>query len=718
MVDGYYLDGPAQGGTGGFNLLDLSLIRGFLWRQRFILVGVTAVILILGYVVTVLTQPLYTATATVRVDPEGGEIIEGQEMLDLRGSDMVRYTQTLSAVLQSRSMAYQVVDKLKLASDPSFMGDAAAPKNADAKTLASRREAAASRVRGGLSVNNPSTDRIMAISYQSEKPAEAARIANAYVDAFVTDDLRRSFEKNAYAQQYLADQIAKTRAELTAAERRAISYARANKIVSPSLLGGVSQQGTTDSNIPQTVTASNLASVNSAYTAATTRRIAAEQRWRAVAGVSPERLPEVQQNPTYQNLVAARAKAASEAADLRTRYGDNYPRIVELNAQINTLDRQLSKTASDIKDGLRQTYEVAAKEEGALSGELNKVSSETLDEQDRRVAFNQMDRSVTALSTQLQSLLERYNQISSAANLKPGTITKLDAAMVPGAPSSPNLFKNLIVALGLGLGLAVALAVLRDVLDDRLRSLEDVERKLDLHPLGATPLVQDGEVGELSLPLAEAYSSIRTSIDFVLPERDHNVLMLTSSQASEGKSTTSVAIARRFAQLGRKVLLVEADLRKPSLNLQFGLPRAKKGFVEVLLGECKLEDALLEQLTPNLDVLPVGAIPSNPTDVLSSAPIEDFIARYRQEYSMIIFDAPPVMGLADAPLLSRQTDGVIFIIEANRAHFGQAKAAVRRLRAANANFLGVVMTKFRALEAGEAYDYHYSYYTYGNEAKS
>ena len=387
----------------------------------------------------------------------------------------------------------------------------------------------------------------------------------------------------------------------------------------------------------------------------------------------------------------------------------------ELQAQVSTLDRQINAIGAEIKNALRSDYVVAQRQEAALSGELDRVSGQTLDEQDRRVTFNQLNSTSAALRTQLQALLERYNQISASANVKPSTITLLDEATVPTSPVSPNLMRNLLIALVLGAGAAVALAIVRETLDDRLRSGEDVERKLGIPLLGLTPLVAGDDDVEDSPALAEAYSSIRAAIDFALPHANNNIVLLTSSQSVEGKTTTALAVAREYARLGRKVLLIDADLRRPSVARVFGFKRSAKGFAEVLAGEATLGEVLIDQPQPNLDVVPVGAIPPNPVEVVSSKRLDDFFDHYRHEYDIIVIDSPPIMGLADAPLLSRVADGVVFVVESNRAHFGQAKTALRRLRDADVRLLGVVLTKFRALEAGQSYGYGYNYYTYGDK---
>jgi capsular exopolysaccharide synthesis family protein len=200
--------------------------------------------------------------------------------------------------------------------------------------------------------------------------------------------------------------------------------------------------------------------------------------------------------------------------------------------------------------------------------------------------------------------------------------------------------------------------------------------------------------------------------------RNRNVIQLTSSQAGEGKSTTAVILAELFAGLGRRTLLVDADLRRPGVAALLGTERPKVGFVEVLLGHVALEEAVVKGMHKNLEILPMGAIPPNPVEILGSQELRDFIAKYREEYSLIIFDSSPVLGLADAPMLAHLVDGTVFVLEANKLPFGRARAAVRRLSAAGGHVIGVILTKYRALEAGEPYDYQYDYYQYGREKQA
>ncbi|MBF9150796.1 GumC family protein [Novosphingobium jiangmenense] len=711
-------DGEMGGGLS--SMLSLSTIRGIVYRQRFMLIGIITLALVAALVITLLTRPLYSASTTVRIDPLTSNIVDGQNLEpEVPVNEIDRYMQTQATVITSRRIAYQVVDTRKLDTREDFLGDFATKRPdgmSDKDWKHERREAAAGMVQGGVKVDVPMENRVITITYTSPSAKLAAEVANAVADVFVQEDLRRALETNVYAQNYLKGQIEKLQRSVQNAEEAANAYAKANGIVAQAPMAS----SATDGDTSQTVTVATLATVNETYTAARTKRIAAEQRWNAVSGVPAGQLPEVQQNNAIQGMIAERSKAITELSQLRQRYGESYPRLRELNAQVSSLTTQINKASNDIKSAIRDDYTIALRQEQALEGELNKVSGKTLDEQDRRVRYNMLDREATAQRTQLASLLTRYNEISSAANLKPGTSSKLDAAQVPGGPVSPNLPKNMLIGLFLGSALALAIAVLREAFDDRLRTTEDVERKLGLPLLGYTPDISDRDViEEINDPfsiLMEAYSSIRSSIDFAVPG-NHRVLQVTSSEPSEGKSLTASTIARKYAQLGRKTLLIDADLRKPSLFALFGTTRPKSGFVEVLLGDVRFEDALIPNTPENLDVLPVAPSKVNPVELLSSQVLTDFVEKYREQYSLIIFDSVPVMGLADAPLLSRIADATVFIVEANRAHYGQAKTAVRRLMSAGARMAGVVLTKYRAAEAGMSYDYHYQYYAYGERSK-
>jgi capsular exopolysaccharide synthesis family protein len=714
-IDAYMPDGRSVPHQPGPQLISISAIRGILFRQRWLIAGVVSAALIAGLIATLLATPMYQADAKVSVKPYGQYIVEGQTQDMVPSNQVYEYLATLIELIRSRQLAQVVVDDLNLGERYDLLGKdvdtGRAPGMNDKEWKESKRQMAVSMLTSSVVAKQNEGSWVIEIGYQSKDPAMAAEIANGYSKAFIASDTRSSVEGNQYALEYLKEQIETTRQRLQGAEIESNDYARERSIIVQPVGGGDGEE----SNAGATLTTTKLASINQQFIDARAARIAAEQRWRALQGLPASQLPEVQSSSALQGLVSDLTAKQVQLTDLRQRYNDDFPQIRNLLAQIETINAQLERSSADVKASMRNELTVARNREQALQQELGLLTQATLAEQDQKVELSVLDREAQALRDQLKTLLDRYNQVSSAANVNPGTLRQLDAATVPVAPYSPNLIRNLTVALALGVALAAGLAILRETFDDRIRSLEDVQDKLGLPFLGHTPYVAERELSidgsNRFSALMEAYSSIRAAIDFSLP-RSSNVIQLTSSQAQEGKSTTAVILAEMFASLGRKTLLVDADLRRPGVAALLGIERSKIGIVEVVLGHIDLETALVRGVHENLDILPVGEIPPNPTEILASKEFQQFIARCRSEYSLVIFDSCPVMGIADAPMLSRMVDETVFVLEANALPFSRARAAIRRLTDAGAKPIGAILTKYRALEAGQSYDSQYAHYSY------
>ncbi|WP_340588360.1 GumC family protein [Erythrobacter alti] len=705
-------------------MFEMENVRAILWRQRYVLMGVIGLALVAGLVLTMLTTPTYRASATVRIDTSTSTIVEGQDLSDpyINPSQVPTFLATLTRVIESRDMALRVVDSLNLDENEAFLSELATTPRPDGVSEEmfeeQRRQAAAGILLEGLETQVLDITQIIEIGYYSPDPMLAAKIANGYAENFLIDDINQSLEANSYAREFLEGEIADIRAELRDAEMRAIAYARANQIIAQPIASPAEDSSSASGTSP-TLTASNLMQVNEAYTDARARRIQAEQRWRAIAGTPAVQIAAVRDNGEIQSLRARLSERRGRLADLRERYQDDYPEVQEVSSEIEAIQEEIASTSAQIKNSIRDEFQIAARQENALRSELAQVSDASLDEQDRRVQYNIIDREVQALRSQLENLMERNNQISSAANLRSNDYTLLDRARPSDAPASPNLFKNLFIALVLGSALAVALAVLRELLDDRLRSVDDVERRMGLTALGQTPYVHRGVEGEITnsfSPISEAYASIRATLDYVFSSSGKKIIQFTSSQAAEGKSTSSAAIATKYAEIGRKVLLIDMDLRRPALHSLFGKSRQEKGIVEVLFGRVELSEVLIDVGVDNLHFVPVGEVPGDPIGILSSGLIPEFLKKVRPHYDLIIIDGSPVLGIADAPLLTRFVEGVVFIVEANQAKSRGVRTAVRRLNDVDANLVGAVVTKFRALDAGQSYSYQYSYYAYDSKS--
>jgi capsular exopolysaccharide synthesis family protein len=696
------------------HMISMAMIRGILFRQRWLIVSIIAFALIAGIVLTLLATPMYAATAKVKIAPYGSFIVDGQDLdQGVVGNQVDQYLATQVQVIESRPMADMVAANLNLGERYALLGadvDEGRPPNiTDEQWLAQKTSMAARMISGMVSAELPPASWVVPIRVDSSDPALAAELANGFADAFVAFDSQDALDSNKYAREYVQEQIELVRAQLQVAEQDSNNYARSNRIITGITAGG-------DEASPTTLTTENLTGINGRVAAARAKRIEAEQRWLSVQNVPVAQLPEAQSNSVLQALITERTSKQTELIELQQRYNEDFPAIVSLKGEIEVLDRQLRQTGSEIKAAVRNEYTVARNQEAALDAELASLTGEKLQEQDLQVEYEVLERESQALRDQLRTLLDRYGQLSSAANVKSGAVSKLDAATVPAGPYAPSLPRNLGLALILGIALAGGLAVLRETMDDRIRSGDDLEDRLGLPSFGQTPHVADNDIDAESTDqfgaLMEAYSSIRASIDFSMP-RSRNVIQLTSTEAGEGKSTTSVILAELFARLGRKTLLIDTDLRKPSVTKLLDIDTPKAGLVEAVLGHCSIEDATVQGAHENLTVMPLSELPPNPADFIATPEFQRFIEARRLEYDLVILDSPPVLGLADAPMLSRMVDATIFIVEANRVASSKARAALRRIQAAGGTVSGGVVTKYKALQAGQDYGYQYSYYRYG-----
>jgi len=697
-------------------VIDVSSIRGLLNRQRYLIIGTILAALVVGGIITILQKPLYTASATVQVAPNGNATMANLGLPVVVNPNQVdEYIQTLGKVVQSRSMAQTVAEDLQLGDRPEFLGEDIEDRRPENQTDEQWRETktsiAAQKVQEGFSVITPRRDAIVTLNYTDESPALAAEIVNGYADAFATLDTRSDVEDNEYAKQFLENQIAETRDELRAAERAANLYARNAELVSAQAIN-------LDTGTVATVTGNNLAAINSTVGEARAARIKAEQRWRAVENIPAAELPEVQNNATVQNLTQQRIQFQSQLASLREKYNEQFPEVADLRRKIEQIDAQITEVGRDVKASIRNDFIVAQRQEQALSAELDNVTNSALDEQDRQVQLEVLGRETQALKSKLDGLLGRYNILAGSANVDRGTITKLDSALVPTSPTSPNIFRNMLLALFAGIGLAGGFTFIREFFDDRIRSIDTVEDRLGLPVLGHTPRISsdalDNSANNQFSLLIESYASIKSTVEFSIP-REKNVLQITSSQSSEGKSTTSMILAELFARFGRRTLLVDADMRRPSIGALIDEQTNEMGFGEVLLGHVEMKDVLIKSVHENLDILTMGNLPSNPVEVLSSREFDAFIEEQRRNYSMVIFDTPPVVGLADSPLISQRVDATIFVIESNSVRLWQAKAAIKRLQSTGANLIGAIITKYTPEKVGQNYGYGYDYYNYGKE---
>lgn len=705
-----------SGPTG--SAISMEEIRSVIWRQRRLVIIIVATALLLGVIFTLLITPLFRATATVRIEANSAAIFDQQSLepgVDWRFLD--RYIETLGSVMQSRKLAQRVDEKLDLSGNDEFFaamgldkGDLDFGKN----PTEARRNLAISLLSGSISLEGERNSNIAKIQFVSEDPGFAMRIANAYADAFVEANATRTTEVNAYARDVVDQQISETRSQLADAERQSLAYSRDNRIIDPTT---GTQQGMASSESPgSSLIASNLVSTNQQYIDARNRRILAEQRWNSARKGNALSLPEAQSNTAIQTLLGEQARLRGELSELRGRYLPDHPEIVEREKQLASIENDISEATASLRQSIQREYQVAQAQEQQLAQSREALADQTLDEQSRRVQLGILSRQVDSLRYRLTKLLDRQGELESSSDASPTNIEVLDHAQRPSAPYSPEIFKNLAVALVLGAIVAMAFAILREIIDDTIYSPDVASRKLGHPVLGLVPYAEDtGDFDEVHSEIGEAYSSLRVAVDAATGGlRSRKSILITSSRPGEGKTTSARLIARDYARIGRRVLLIDADMRNPSLHRAMGAAN-KRGLINVLTEDIPLTDVLLPAAYPGLDVLPSGPTPPNAAQLLSTTAFSEFLDRASNDYNVIIIDAPPVMGLADAPVLARASDYTLFIAEAGKARLSAVKKAIARLELPGARVVGLSINKFDEMKAGYGYGYGYEYYQYRSE---
>ena len=506
---------------------------------------------------------------------------------------------------------------------------------------------------------------------------------------------------------------------LEESERQLVAYAGQEQIIN---VPTADETGASTAGGGQSLTAADLVALNSALASAKGERIRAEQRWRQAQSVSGAGLPEVLQSPSIQSLRQTKAELSASYQQKLNVYKPEYPEMVQLKAQLDEIDSQINAEISNIKSSLRNQYQVALAQERSLSGHVSGLKSDVLDLRNRSIQYNILQREVDTNRTLYDGLLQRYKEIGVAGGVGTNNISIVDRAQTPGSPSRPKPLFNLGLGAMIGLLIGVMLAFVLEALDDTIKSVEDLEGKLGLASLGVVPVLAKGATPEQELadprsPFSEAYYSIRTSLQFSTTDGVPRSLFVTSARPAEGKSTTSIALARNFARLGMRVLLIDGDLRNPSLHRSLGLDNSA-GFSTALTGAGVLTDVMQVSDLPNMMVITAGPLPPNPAELLATGRLRAFVTEAESQFDLVVIDGPPVMGFADAPLLGAVIGGTLLIVSAGATRRGVVRTAVERLRVGRARLLGAILTKFdgRRASAGYGYGYGYGYdYDYGTK---
>ncbi len=692
-------------------------------RWKWIIAGIVAAALAAGLILTLFATPRYSAAARIEISRDQKQItnVQGLESADA-GRDLEFY-QTQYALLRARSLAERVARQMRLASNDAFFAahgadtsennlfaDGAAQGQAG-QAREQRERKAVNLLLDNISISPIRGSALVDIGYSSASPELSARIANMWTEQFVVQSMDRRFASTADARKVLEGRLTDLRLKLQNSERELVEYASKKGIVA--LGSRINADGRTE--VERTLVSSDLEALNSALVAATADRIGAESRARAHAGGGNS---DALTNIAVNQLRQRRAEIAAEYARLLTQFEPEYPAARGLAEQLRILDSSIAREESRVLEARSGTYREALQRETELRGRVEALKDRINQQRRDSVQYNIYQREADTNRELYDSLLQRYKELG-VAGVSANNISIVDPAKAPEFPSSPNLPLNMMIALLAGLGIAAIATFALDQIDEGLREPGQVSRLLQIPLLGSVPDAEEDEVLDLlrdaKSPLSEAYLSIRSNLAFCT---DHGVpksLMVTSTRPAEGKSTTSIALATVLGRTGKNVVLMDADMRSPSMH-EFTGQSNSAGLSNYLAGENDWRQLVIETGVKGLSLIPAGPMPPSAAELLSSDRLALLVDELLKNFDHVVIDSPPILGLADAPLLSRAVEGCVFVAEAEGVAVRGIKASLGRLQAVHARVFGMVLTKLRHRQAGFGYGYGYGY-GYGPAAK-
>ncbi|MCF6199915.1 MAG: polysaccharide biosynthesis tyrosine autokinase, partial [Hyphomicrobiaceae bacterium] len=644
---------------------------------------------------------------------QGGIVIvkDGQTSSD--GSIAARnFLETQYRVIRSRAMAERVVVKLGLAKNGEFaelrsqsmtrsIKKFIVSKEKGTESAKEQQQHAAAIVKKNVAVKPVGLSALVDISFTDRSPELAQRIADTYVASVIASNIDKRFQANSYAKTFLEDKIGQLKLRLEESRKAQIEFAQKEKIVEVNKSASIAQ--------------TNLAAANTALGVLISQRIKKEQSWQQVQAAKGINLSQFLANSVIDGLRGARNKLATEYREKRKIFKPGYPDMVQISDKIKEVDRQIATEVSAIKQSLKADYESALSQENKMQDRIKVLRAAVLDFQKRSIRYNMLKREVETNRSLYEGLLDRYKKVDIAAGVSSNNIFVVDKASYPYTPSSPKLKLTLLMSLALGLFAGFGVAFVIDHMDDTIKSPDDLQEITGLTTLGIIPVVAEGADFEEAFhdPLSavsEAYRTLATSLQLSTENGLPKTLTITSAEAAEGKSSTSIAVARHFASMGLKVLLIDADLRKASLHQKLGLSNGI-GLSTYLTGSCTPPEAMqpAQAIQTNLVFMASGPLPPNAADLLSSSRFHSLMTTSLEVFDFIMIDGPPVLGLADAQLLSNVTEATLFVVSAGNAPKSRVLGALQRLRMGRAKVIGTVMTKFGSKKSGYGYGYGYGY---------
>lgn len=698
---------------------DLQEMIRRIWRRKLMIAAIAVGCSMLTAGVLFLIPPRYTATSQMMLGPSQSKLLDANQVLAGITPDTEAVNSAI-AVVQSRDLADRVIDKLGLMRDPDFnpaleepswvadlldphtylraswadalakfgAGDAGSPIDEERRNHNRVVEAFLKRLDAGAAGES----RVVSVSFQAENPRIAARVANALAEEYISSGVEQRAASNKEVNVWLTQQLDSLREQVVAADQAVEDYRSKN--------GLVESRG-------DTLASQETAELGTQLVMARTDRAAAEAKLQQVQSLlaSPEGMESagaVLQSPLIQGLRAQEAQVEQTIADLSQTYGERHPKILGAKAQLADLQSKIRLEISRIAKDYRNEVAVARARETSISSSLEQTRNQLANLNQSDIHLRSLEREADATRALLENFLAQYQQTGSEQSFKQPDATIISHASEPEKPSFPKKRILLLLAFGAFGLLGVFIALLIEEFDRGLRSMGQVERVIGVRGLGLIPTVQnwlgrprkpeDYVVDRPASALSEALRSVHTGIALSVRSSPPKTVMFASSLPREGKTSLALSYARLLAYAGKKVVVVDCDLRRSALCRRLGLKR-KAGLSDYVRGTAELDEILHPDRRSTACIVPAGTAPAtSATEILASDRLSAFLRALAEHYDMVVIDTPPVLAVSDTQLLSRLVDKTVFVVRWEKTRAETAMLAVRQLHEAGADIAGVVLS--------------------------
>ncbi|HVF51302.1 MAG TPA: polysaccharide biosynthesis tyrosine autokinase [Pyrinomonadaceae bacterium] len=725
-------------------------------KRKWLILSLVLVVTLLVTIQMYRMPSIYEAATTIQIEPKRESVLKtGKEIVINTGNTKdPAYINTQLRLLENPTLARQVIKTLDLQNNPAFFGGQSQTgfiaslrrifsldKKADASKSDSqaavpvvtetevkdvqltldemeRLEPYEMTLAANLTVEPIAGTNLVTLKYRHSNPELTQKIVNTLADTFIYNNIERETSGTQNAYKVLSEKIAELQLTIRRQEEQRVNYAQRNN---------VPIDDKPSSNLP----AERLAMLSTQLLQAENERKNLQSLYEASAKeTDPNSIPEVQDSKRVQELRTKLDTLKQKREELLQVYTAEWPEVKKIDAQIKPLEESLTKAPREVVAAMRTRFEAALAKEARLRSSYHQQLGETRGQNIAGIQLSQMSSDLETNRQNYNLLRARLNEIENTTTEKPNNISVTNAARTPREPVGPPRLRTIILAFLLSLGAGIGLAFLLDYLDDTLKTVDDVDRYLHLPSLALIPsrherprlkgrravAAGDGaDVTALALtsdvrsPIAEAYRHLRTSLLLSSAGQPPKTILVTSSQPSEGKTTTAINTAIMLAQTGADVLLVDCDLRRPRIHANFGVSNAR-GLTNYLSGERDLA-ALLQEYDklPNLKLLTSGPIPPNPAELLGSNEMRRLLGTLGERFTHIVIDSPPAISFTDASILSTLVDGVMLVVHGGRSSRAVVRRARQQLVDVGANIFGVVLNNVK-LESSDYY-YYSGYYS-------